>query len=169
MDGGTGGPCGRSAAPPSARFAAAGLTSSWWWPIARPWRGLGRYLSHQPPPWHSRHDRRCDISPGLSLMASCIMAHSSSQPRHSCATSDGQPYGQQGHSPNGSRLTAKLTANRSDLCHSAATSADEDEPSSCIDGPQRTALDGRARVRSPLLCPLSYRGVSWGLVFGAPS
>jgi hypothetical protein len=58
-----------------------------------------------------------------------------------------------------STLTAKLTANRSDSCRSAATSADEHEPSTYIDGRQRTALDGRGRVRSPLLYPLSYRGL----------
>jgi hypothetical protein len=45
-------------------------------------------------------------------------------------------------------LTAKLTANRVNSCRSLATSADEHELSSCIDGWQRTALDGRGRVRS---------------------
>ena len=42
-----------------------------------------------------------------------------------------------------------LTANHSDSCRSAATSADEHEPSTCRDGRQRTTLDGRGRVRSP--------------------
>jgi hypothetical protein len=46
-------------------------------------------------------------------------------------------------------LTAKLPANRSDSCRSAATSADEHERSTCRDGRQRTTLDGRGRVRSP--------------------
>jgi hypothetical protein len=59
------------------------------------------------------------------------------------------------------QLTAKLTANCSDSCCCAATSVDEDERSTCRDGRQRTALDGRGRVRSPLLYPLSYRGL-WG-------
>ena len=59
-------------------------------------------------------------------------------------------------------LTAKLTANGLDLCRSATTSADEHGPSTCMDGRQRTALDGGGRVRSPLLCPLSYRGRELG-------
>jgi hypothetical protein len=57
------------------------------------------------------------------------------------------------------RLTAKLTANPANSCHSLATSADEHESPTCIDGRPRTRLDGRGRVRSPLLYPLSYRGL----------
>jgi hypothetical protein len=60
------------------------------------------------------------------------------------------------------RLTAKLTAKRANSCRSLATSADEDELCSCSDGWRRTALDGRGRVRSPLLYPLSYRGGGFG-------
>jgi hypothetical protein len=45
-----------------------------------------------------------------------------------------------------STLTAKLTANQVNSCRSLATSADEHDPSSCINGRQRTALDGRGRV-----------------------
>ena len=56
-------------------------------------------------------------------------------------------------------VTAKLTANRSDSCRSAATPADEYEPSSCIDGWQRTALDGRVRVRSSLVTPPAWARV----------
>ena len=47
-------------------------------------------------------------------------------------------------------LTAKLTANRSDLRRSAGMSADEHEPSTCRDGRQRMALDRRGKVSSPV-------------------
>jgi hypothetical protein len=50
-------------------------------------------------------------------------------------------------------LTAKLTANRANSCRSLATSADECELSTCIDGWQRTAMDGRGRVRSSPVAP----------------
>jgi hypothetical protein len=58
-------------------------------------------------------------------------------------------------------LTAKLTANRSNSCHSLAPSADEYELSSCIDGWQRTALDRRGRVisRSSLVTPPAWARV----------
>jgi hypothetical protein len=46
-------------------------------------------------------------------------------------------------------LTVKLTANRSDSRRSAGISADEHESPTCIDGRQRTALDGRGRVTKP--------------------
>ena len=59
----------------------------------------------------------------------------------------------------GQALTAKLTANRSDSRRSAWILADDHKPFTCIDERQRTALDGRGRVRSPLLYPLSYRGL----------
>jgi hypothetical protein len=50
-------------------------------------------------------------------------------------------------------LTAKLTANHSDPRRCPATSADEQEPSTCRDGQQRTALDARGRVGSSPVTP----------------
>jgi hypothetical protein len=55
------------------------------------------------------------------------------------------------------RLTANLTANRSDSCRSMATATYEPEPSSCRDGWQRTAPDGWGRVRSPPVACLGSR------------
>jgi hypothetical protein len=50
-----------------------------------------------------------------------------------------------------------LTANRSDLSRSMATSTDEPEPATCIDGRQRTALDGPGREGRPSLPRLGPR------------
>jgi hypothetical protein len=64
-------------------------------------------------------------------------------------------YGLQRHEHG---LTAKLTANRANSCYSLATSADQYELSSCIDGWRRTALDSRGRVRgSPVIPRLNPR------------